>query len=210
MTTNSLFIKSNFLLLSILLISLTACTTITPRPSAQFVTSQTSSVWQSQQNQISLISNWTIHGRIAVQMAQRGGSVSVFWKQQGQSYLMELFGPLGAGAVYLNGAPGHIVLTNSKGEKLQAATPEKLLQQELGWNLPVTNLHYWIRGIPAPGFTLTRSFNNQGQLSQLQQDGWQINYLTYLTANNISLPQNIILIGQGLVIKIIIDNWQVN
>ena len=210
MTTNSLHNRFNFLLLSILLISLTACTTITPRPSAQFVNTQTNAVLQTQQNQISLISNWTIHGRIAVQMAQRGGSASVYWKQQGQSYLMELFGPLGAGAVYLNGAPGQIVLTTSKGQQLQAATPEKLLQQALGWNLPITNLHYWIRGIPAPGFTLTRSFNNQGQLSQLQQDGWQINYLTYLNTNNLSLPQNIELIGQGLVIKIIIDNWQVN
>lgn len=208
MTINTLLNRFNYFLLSLLLISLTACTTITTRPTPQ--TTQTISATQIQQNQNRLIANWTVRGRIAVQMAQQGGSASVFWKQQGQNYAMELFGPLGAGAVYLNGVPGQIDLTTSKGQYLQAATPEKLIQQALGWNLPVTNLNYWIRGIPAPGFVVTQSFNDQGQLAQLQQDGWQINYQTYMNENNKALPQYMTLVRQGLTVKIIIDSWQLN
>lgn len=210
MDIKSLAKRFNYLLLSLISISLTACTTVTTQP-AKFTTAQTISANQmQQQNQNRLISNWTVRGRIAVQMAQNGGSASVYWKQQGQNYLIELFGPLGAGAVYLNGMPGQIVLTSSKGQRLQAATPEILLHQALGWNLPVTNLNYWIRGVPAPGFTLSRSFNDQGQLSQLQQNGWQINYFNYLTENNRALPQYMTLTRQGLTVKIIIDNWQLS
>lgn len=208
MIVSSQFKKINYLILSLISISLTACTTVNTQPT-KFTTTQTISANQIQHNQNMKLSNWTVRGRIAVQMAQNGGSASMFWKQQGQNYLIELFGPLGAGAVYLNGMPGEIILTSSKGQHLQAATPEILLHQALGWNLPVTNLNYWIRGIPAPGYAL-RSLNDQGQLSQLQQDGWQINYLTYLTKDNITLPQNIMLIRQGLIVKIIIDSWQLS
>jgi outer membrane lipoprotein LolB len=209
MTTNLLLNRFNYFSLLILFISLTACTSVTTQP-AQFTPAQLNNAARAQQAQMRMISNWTIRGRIAVQMAQQGGSASVFWKQQGQNYAMEFFGPLGAGAVYLNGIPGQIDLTTSKGQHLQAATPEKLLQQALGWNLPITNLNYWIRGIPAPGFAGTQSFNNQGQLAQLQQDGWQINYLNNMTANNKVLPQYITLVRQGLVVKIIIDSWQLS
>lgn len=200
--TNRLFI------LLFLSIFITACTTMQSHPVTR-TTTAISSGWLAQQQQINLISNWTVRGRIAVQMAQHGGSASVFWQQQNQNYAIELFGPLGVGAVYLNGTPGQILLTSSKGEHLQATTPEILIQRALGWNLPVTNLKYWIRGIPVQGQAKTTQFNNQGQLSQLQQDGWTINYLNYFTVQNVYLPQQILLQGQGLVVKIFIDNWEI-
>lgn len=208
MTEHLLFKKNRLFILLSLCIFMTACATIPSRPILQPITA-TSNAWLSQQQQINLISDWTVRGRIAVQMTQQGGSASIFWKQQDQDYAIELFGPLGVGAVYLNGMPGQIVLTSSKGEHLQAATPEILIQRALGWNLPVTNLKYWIRGIPVQGQTKTTQFNNLGQLSQLQQDGWTINYLSYFTVKNVFLPQQILLQGQGLVVKIFIDNWQV-
>ncbi len=180
------------------------------RPIQQPVTTSSNIIWLSQQHQIKAISAWTVRGRIAVQMAQKGGSASLFWQQKDQNYAIELFGPLGAGAVYLNGTPGQIILTDSKGEHLQATTPEILLRHELGWNLPVSNLKYWIRGVPVQNQAHATQFNDQGLLSQLQQDGWTINYLTYSSVKNLNLPQQIMLEGQGLVVKIIIDSWQVS
>lgn len=193
------------LLLSVVVL-LTGCATIT---TPQISTTQISPSWQKQQAQLAMLSTWNIQGRIAVTAGNRGGSASMYWKQANQNYLIELFGPLGAGAVYLQGSPGQILLTSSRGQRAQAQSAEQLLQQEFGWQIPVTRLYFWVRGIPAPRSLSTTLFNQQGQLAQINQGGWQIQYLTYNSVNGMQLPQHMILTGQGIVVRLIIDHWSV-
>lgn len=206
--SRSIFAIINILLLSFFAL-LTGCATVSTSQTIATPTPQMTSAWQKQHAQLALLTSWKVQGRIAVTAGNRGGSASLFWQQTNQNYLIELFGPLGAGAVYLQGAPGQIVLTSSRGQRVQAQSPEQLLQQEFGWQIPVTPLFYWVRGIPAPQGYASTQFNPQGQLAQLNQKGWQINYLAYENVNGIELPQQMILREQGIVVRLIIDRWSV-
>lgn len=194
------------LILLMLAVLMAGCTTVTaPQP----VTTQANPTWYKQQAQLKQLTSWNLQGRVAVNAGSRGGSASLFWKQTNQNYLIELFGPLGAGAVYLQGTPGQILLTSARGQHLQAQSPEQLLQQEFGWQIPVTHLYYWVRGIPAPHETTVTLFDNQGQLAQLNQEGWQVKYLSYASVNGIPMPQQLLLTGQGIIVHLIIDQWHV-
>ena len=55
--------------------------------------------------------------------------------------------------------------------------------------------------------------NPQGVTRSLQQDGWQINYLDYVSAtldssDPILLPRKLYMRHQQLALKIVIDQWQ--
>jgi len=151
---------------------------------------------------------WSLAGRMAMKTGDKGENASLYWLQQGDQYHLRLFGPLGVGAVQLQGTPGNVTLTESNGQVYQATSAEALLQQTVGWQMPVSNLTYWIRGLSAPGYPAQRTYDAARRLQQLQQQGWLINYLSYMTDQTDALPRLIELSRGNINLRIVIDHWQ--
>src|SRR3972149_5389831 len=64
---------------------------------------------------------------------------------------MRIMAPLSQGTFELRGDDRSVALRTPENETLTATDPQALMQQNLGWSLPVAGLKYWVRGIPAPG-----------------------------------------------------------
>ena len=47
------------------------------------------------------------------------------------------------------------MLQTSDGKRYNAASPEQLLAEQWGFHLPVSNMKYWVRGLPVPGIPAT-------------------------------------------------------
>jgi outer membrane lipoprotein LolB len=193
-------------------ILLTSCATQTVP--LQQTSSTTKSVdvptWGNRVEVLSNIEDWDLNALIAIRAnaGRQAGSANMKWKQSKQTFDILLFGPLGADAVKLAGKPGHISLQTADGKTFNAATPEALLLQQSGWNLPVSNLFYWIRGLPVPKISSKKSFDTDHRLSQLSQQGWTIQYLRYKTIGKIDVPDKIFLANAQVSVKIVIKNWQ--
>lgn len=157
--------------------------------------------------QLSRLNNWNIQGVIAVQSQQDSGSASLHWQQHQKTYSLSLFGPFGAGAVQIYGKPGLITLQNANGQTFQAASAEALLFQQTGWKLPVSSLHYWIRGLPVPGTPADSTFDQYHRLTQLSQNQWHIFFRRYAAFNGLDLPTKIELIHPELKVKLVIYHW---
>ena len=82
------------------------------------------------------------------------------------------------------------------------------MQQQLGWSLPVSNLLWWVRGLPAPYSKSQLQLDSNSLLTELKQDQWLIEYLSYRTENGLQLPERIKLSGAGLNITLVIKEWQ--
>ena len=112
----------------------------------------------------------------------------------------------------LVGNDKQVTLWESSTNSVSAPTPEALLQERLGWTLPISNLVYWIRGVPAPASAATQvnslQLDTYNHLLHLQQQGWDIQYVSFQIVNNIDLPRIIYLQTQGLKIKIVIKKWE--
>ena len=93
--------------------------------------------------------------------------------------------------LYITGRPGEVVLVQEGKAPLRAATPEDLELEQLGYDLPVAKLRYWIKGVPAPEGRSTPSFNAENHLIALEQDGWTVQYLGYTNYATESLPTRI-------------------
>jgi outer membrane lipoprotein LolB len=156
------------------------------------------------------LSSWTISGAMAAKNNKnKGWSASLNWKQFGlNNYQIRLSGPLGGGTVLINKSGGVVTYTDGP-KKVSSANADLLLLQQTGIQLPVNNLYYWVRGLPAPGKIESAHFDSHQNLSSLTQSGYTIDYAKYTTVDNLSLPAKIRLQGHGVLIKLIIKHWSV-
>jgi outer membrane lipoprotein LolB len=165
--------------------------------------------WNQRASTLKNIQSFTLSGKIAIETNQNAGSAFVFWQQEHQQFTMTLSGPLGMSEIKLNGQPGNVTLLAANGKQYQASSPEQLLQQQWGWNLPISHLNFWIRGLPAPNMQKTLSLDSSQHIRQLNQAHFDIQYLEYQTINNgIDLPRKIFINSPWIKIKIIIYDWK--
>jgi outer membrane lipoprotein LolB len=164
--------------------------------------------WQKHKQQISGLDAWQINGKVGIRAPQDSGSGTLFWLQRQDYYDIRLSGPLGRGAARLTGRPGAILLEVANQGRYQAATPEQLMQEQLGLNLPVSHLLWWIRGLPSPDSKSRLNLDADSRLAQLSQDGWQVEYLRYAEQNGFWLPERIKLTGFDLQVTLVIKDWQ--
>ncbi len=147
--------------------------------------------WQARRNVLAAITTWEFTGRIGVRDDQEAHSSRIRWQQHDDEYVINLWGTLNAGATEITGSPTLVTLIQEGKAPLLAATPEGLVYEQLGYELPVTQLRYWIKGIPSPSSTGTPSFNEDNLLIALQQDGWSVQYMAYTNYDTESLPTRI-------------------
>lgn len=153
------------------------------------------------------LTSWKISGAMAAKSAKKSWTASFHWSQQGPSqYQIRLIGPLGGGSALITSQNG--MTSYRDGPKVYSSTnASKLLQEKTGIALPVGNLYYWVRGLPAKGPITSSKQDAQGHLSLLVQSGYTIEYLNYQQIDGMDLPQKIKLHGHNVSIKVAIKQW---
>jgi outer membrane lipoprotein LolB len=184
---------------------LNGCTTL----SSQVPAGNQTVSWEERSKELASITNWELKAAVGIHAGQSAESGSLQWTQNGGEYSLLMFGPLGANTFLLTGTPEQVELTTPQGKKLYAQSADVLLAKETGWNLPVSDLAYWIRGLPAPGSPAKKQLDAFNHITLLQQKGWKIQYLRYSSTNQIDLPTKILLEYPHLNVKIVINNWAI-
>lgn len=164
--------------------------------------------WAKREQTLNQVKNWRVEGKIAVNTAQDAGSATLQWSQQQNRYRISLFGPLGANHLSLYGQPNHVVLIASNGKRYTAGSPEQLLAQQWGFHVPVSNLVYWIRGLPVPSIPYQSQLDPYNRLATLHQAGWVIHFSDYTRARGVDLPTRIFAKSRTLSTKMLIYRWQ--
>ena len=164
--------------------------------------------WQAHKKRIAALDGWQIDGKVGIRAPKDSGSGTLYWLQRQDYYDIRLSGPLGRGAARLTGRPGDVSLEVANQGRYQAATPEELLEQQLGWKLPVSHLSWWVRGLPAPDSKSQLTLDGNSRLAGLAQDGWTVEYLSYAEQNGYWLPERIKLHGQDLDVTLVVKDWQ--
>ena len=194
------------LLLSGLLLTLSGCSQFSTQE--QLGGSGTAEAWQSHKQQLTPIDAWQMNGKIGIRSEKESGSAVLFWLQRQDYFDIRLSGPLGQGSTRLTGRQNAARLEIANHGIYQASSAEALMQQQLGWSLPVEHLLWWVRGLPAPSSKSQLQLDHNSLLSTLEQDQWRVEYLSYRTENGLQLPERIKLSGADLQITLVIKEWQ--
>lgn len=155
------------------------------------------------------VSSWDVRGSMAAKNKSKGWSATMNWIQRGPStYQIRLMGPLGGGTVLISRSGGVVTLKDGP-KTASSSNAEELLLKQTGIRLPVSNLYYWVRGLPAPGSIQGEERDSANHLLRLKQNGYTINFTQYTAVKGVHLPSMIQLNGNGLMIKVRIRSWTI-
>ena len=153
------------------------------------------------------IQQFSLQGRIGVQTNSKGFSGGLKWQHTSNSDNISLHSPLGSQVAQITKSSDKITLTDASGKKISAADAETLTYNTLGWSLPLTGLADWSLGRPSRSPILASTWDEQGLLTTLNQDGWKIEFSNYAELDGYWLPGKIFLKSEQVNLKLLVENW---
>jgi len=185
---------------------LLGCATKPINPKAPLISAN----WPEHQAQIEAAQHWQAVGKLGVKVPNDGGSANLRWQQTLSDYQIDLNGPFGQGKMSITGSPSKVTLTEGGNPPQTAKSAEELIRKNTGWTIPVPQLSYWVRGLPAPSSKITRfAPNAQGLLGELEQLGWTVTYGDYLSVGDqqLALPGRIQAVFNDIRLTLVIREW---
>lgn len=183
---------------------LAACTTLSGRAPEG---AANEAAWQVRLSELGAVDSWELSGRVGVVTAKDGGSGSLDWKQRGAELSFDFRGPLGAGAVHMEGDAGALHVQSSRGDDFVTTDPEQDFTTHLHMPMPVLSMRYWLLGIPDPGAPYSKTVDAHGEPMNLRQRDWSVEYQEYAEVQGLSLPVRFTLTRGEVRIKVAVNQW---
>ncbi|MBS4050033.1 lipoprotein insertase outer membrane protein LolB [Methylomonas rivi] len=145
--------------------------------------------------------NWVLEGRLALVDEKDSVSVSISWRHNELQDDIELVGPLAQGRVRISVTPGQVTVDDGENLKVFYGAVDEVLSQQLGVDLPVDSLKFWVLGVNDP---------RQAYIEQpggFYQGNWLVRYKEMQTVNAGTLPKRITAEKDKARIKLIVDQW---
>lgn len=149
---------------------------------------------------------WDVEGKLAVYTNDKNNSGLLTWRQRSGYFDLLLNGPLGSGQLFIEGTPGFVIATSSKG-KVEAESIEALFKKAFDWQFPMEQLRYWARGIAHPDTAAKMTFNAEGEAATIEQSGWQVIYHSYSKVTGLPMPKKIEIIGTDIRLVLVLKSW---
>lgn len=174
--------------------------------------------WVARQQALAPLTIWDIRGRIALRSRDEGVQASLHWVREREHQRISLVGPLGSGQVRLTQDAQGAELREAGKNVRRAPTARQLLVEVTGWDLPLDDMIWWVRGLPAPGAKTEQELDEDGRLKTLQQLGWSVEFLEYGRYGAHELPNKLFarrhedVPGLGLnhvtlEVRVVIERW---
>lgn len=177
------------------------CSSVPPQP-------QSAVNWQTYQQQLKQLTHFTLKGKLAYISPQDRVSLNLYWKQEGDSYELNLSSFLGGNILNLKVTPQGAVLIDDRDSVYHGTSANRLIFHLTGLYVPADQMKNWIKGLPTGADRYQLSALNR--LASLNKDqSWQVNYRAYQMVDKLALPQNIQLQQEKTKIKVIIDSWEI-
>lgn len=176
---------------------LSACAVIKPVPGGK-----------PAQADMAAFSHWRLEGRIAVQTSADAFQASLSWEHEGRQDRVQVSGPFSQGAFSIILQDDLIFIRDSSGHTRSSRDVSALVRQELGFDVPLSGLRYWVLGVAEPSAgTAKVSYDETGRLQQLQQDGWTLDFQHFVQVGDFLLPQKLAARGSDIRLKLFVDEW---
>ncbi|UTH76535.1 lipoprotein insertase outer membrane protein LolB [Chromobacterium sp. IIBBL 290-4] len=144
---------------------------------------------------------FNVSGRLSATLDGKGHVANFDWRHAPAHDEVAINSPLGNTVAKVLRDPGGVALL-ADGKRWEADDVEGLTQQVLGWPLPLSNLAWWIRGLPAPGMDSRMDADGT-----LEQQGWRIRFIRDADEQS-AHPKRVEMQREGLIVKVVVQSWQ--
>ncbi len=186
----------------ITLAALAACAPVRVRETAA-----TSANQEAREAALAPRTHWQIEAHISVSDGRDGGSGDLMWQQNGENYSFTVRAPVTGKTWKLSGDARQAQLEGVDEQPVRGADPERLLRERLGWDVPLSALGSWVRGLRAPGPRADVQYDEQNLPAVLVQDGWKIEYRGWFADSQPPMPRKLFADRGGARVRMAIDSW---
>ncbi|NOV23280.1 lipoprotein localization protein LolB [Cupriavidus necator] len=117
--------------------------------------------------------NYVRYGR------DEGVQGSFRWEEQGRNVRLDLVSPLGQTLAVVTATPSGATLDLPNQPPRNAPEVDTLMEEALGFALPVAGMRDWLHGRPTRGTPARATRDEQGRLATLAQNGWTVRYVAW-------------------------------
>lgn len=153
------------------------------------------------------LQDWQLEGRLGVQRPAEAWQARIVWHHEISQDRLLILGPLNQGMLSIVLREGMIYLNEGQGEKISSHEPEKVLQERLGFPVPIYSLRYWILGLPDPALAHAAA-SNLGGVSVFEQAGWTVESSDHGVSDGYRVPGKLKIQGREVKLKLVIDQWK--
>lgn len=150
---------------------------------------------------------WSISGRVGLSDGERGGSLAFAWQAEGETHQIDLRTGAGGQRWRLDFTPEQAVLVGSGVDRLSGPDPDPLVEQAVGWPIPVDALSWWIRGLLPPGGGFMQ-FAEDGSLAAATDPPWQLDYRRFAQIHGHFFPTRLDARSGPYEVRIVIRDWR--
>ena len=201
-----------YLLLGVVFSSVGCATQTKPvSPSTPKLATPSQELNQQRRERLKGIKHWSFKGRAAVQRGNEGWSATLHWDQHEDAYRLRIIAPLGRGTYEVLKSDGQVSLIDPGNNVFEAPTPEQLLTENIGWNLPISDIEYWVRGLTAPGSQPTQlDLDEGGLIKDLAVRGWRVSVLEYKWQDGLAMPRKLFMNYGDMKMRLVIASWNLD
>lgn len=163
--------------------------------------------WLQHEATLANFTHWTVNGKIALRNSARSESGNMNWNQRDLVSELILSGPMGLNTTTLHSDGELLVINDGQQSRQYDLSSDDAIAMQIGWDLPVQALHYWLKGMPAPEISIQSLELDGGRLKRLQQSGWIITVESYQLFEQIMLPTKLQIERADTRARIIIRKW---
>lgn len=151
---------------------------------------------------------WSVSGRVALSDGEQGGSLSFQWRAEGSRHEIALRTVAGGRQWRLVFDDELAELEGSDVDRLIGPDPDPLVEQAVGWPIPVADLVWWIRGLVPPERTTTTEFADDGTLAFARAPPWSLEFQRYSDFDTTVLPSRLQADSSPYRVRMVLRNWQ--
>jgi len=166
--------------------------------------------YQDRTAKISANVEWALVGKISLDDGDQGGSGRLQWDVKPGHSELDFHGALGRGAWHLQIGPEGVLLKMADGTEQTAAGVSELIQDHMGWPVPLEALQWWVRGLAAPGVVENEQLGTDGLLISLRQFGWNVEFNRYDSFGDVALPIRLNATRDNYRVKLAISRWRMD
>jgi outer membrane lipoprotein LolB len=190
--------------LLLLFLVLNACSGVAVKETA----SENRPAYENRLKALGEVTEWGFAGKISLDDGDQGGSGKLLWSVEPGGSSLNFHGAMGRGAWHLQTGPNGAVLKEANGDVQTGPDVNDLIQDRMGWPIPVDALQWWVRGLAAPGLVEEEKLDNEGRLLRLTQFGWMVNFNRYDSIGDVALPKRLDVTRNNYRVKLAISRWR--
>lgn len=198
---------------ALLALALAACAPLRTRPHASDAAADAAQ--QSREAALASHDHWTLQAHIGVTTERDSGSGDLEWRQDGAAYTFTVRAPI-TGKTWRLAGDAHGATLEGVGPRMQSdADVQRLLREQIGWDVPLASLRAWVFGLRAASPAAEVRYDDRELPALIVQGGWNVEYRDWFGANEVAgstlaLPKRVFATHGATRVKLAIYDWSLD